>query len=260
MGTGSVIRPGDVQRMSAGTGVTHSEFNASQSELVHFLQIWLVPERARHRSRATSRRRSRARRSAGACALVASPDGRDGSVTIHTDAPLLRRARSSGANGGARARAGPPRLGPGRARQRARQRPRARGGGRRGAVGRAPCRPRGCRTSRSASLRSSLMPSDRERDARPAPALREPLLPRRRVVEALALLPFTSACKPSGTRPDVSERPMYPKELASPCQSPPALACPYCSRPTARPCCWTTPLGCRSSRAGRTISPSQRAY
>jgi redox-sensitive bicupin YhaK (pirin superfamily) len=85
MGTGSVIRPGDVQRMSAGTGVTHSEFNASKSELVHFLQIWLLPKDKsikpsyEQKTFGDADRRGRLR-------VVASPDGRDGSVVIHTDA------------------------------------------------------------------------------------------------------------------------------------------------------------------------------
>jgi redox-sensitive bicupin YhaK (pirin superfamily) len=85
MGTGSVIRPGDLQRMSAGTGVTHSEYNASKSEPVHFLQIWLNPgERGiapsyEQKTFPPDDRRGRLR-------LVASPDGREGSVTLHTDA------------------------------------------------------------------------------------------------------------------------------------------------------------------------------
>jgi len=85
MGTGSVIRPGDVQRMSAGTGVLHSEFNASKTEPVHFLQIWLIPaERGivpsyEQKTFAPADRRARLR-------VVASPDAREGSVTLHTDA------------------------------------------------------------------------------------------------------------------------------------------------------------------------------
>jgi quercetin 2,3-dioxygenase len=85
LGTGSVIRPGDVQRMSAGTGVRHSEFNASKTEPVHFLQIWLEPAAAgiapgyEQKTFAESDKRGRLR-------LVASPDGADGSVTIHQDA------------------------------------------------------------------------------------------------------------------------------------------------------------------------------
>jgi redox-sensitive bicupin YhaK (pirin superfamily) len=87
MGNGSVIRPGDVQRMSAGTGVLHSEFNASRSELVHFLQIWLLPS-ARgiepgYEQKAFSEADKR-----GNLRLVASPDGREGSVTIHSDAAI----------------------------------------------------------------------------------------------------------------------------------------------------------------------------
>ena len=82
LGTGSVITPGEVQRMSAGTGVTHSELNPSRSEPVHFLQIWILPERAglppsyEQRAFPTAEKRGKLR-------LVASRDGREGSVTIH---------------------------------------------------------------------------------------------------------------------------------------------------------------------------------
>ena len=84
LGTGSIIRPGDVQRMSAGTGVTHSEFNASSTEPVHFLQIWLLPEQRglepsyEQKHFAEDQRRGRLQ-------LVASRDGREGSLTVHQD-------------------------------------------------------------------------------------------------------------------------------------------------------------------------------
>lgn len=85
MGSGSVIRPGDVQVMSAGTGVQHSEFNHSKSELVHFLQIWITPKftgvKPNYQEKffdATEKR--------GILRLVASPDGRDGSLSIGQDA------------------------------------------------------------------------------------------------------------------------------------------------------------------------------
>ncbi len=85
MGTGSTIRPGDVQRMSAGTGVMHSEFNGSPSQPVHFLQIWILPDEPgippgyeqKHFSDEDKQGRLR---------LIASPDGGDGSVTIHANA------------------------------------------------------------------------------------------------------------------------------------------------------------------------------
>ncbi|HEX9506769.1 MAG TPA: pirin family protein, partial [Myxococcales bacterium] len=87
MGNGSVMRPGDVQRMSAGKGVRHSEYNASKSEPVHLLQIWIYPERnglaPGYEQKAFSAAEKR-----GKLRLVASRDGREGSVTIHQDAEL----------------------------------------------------------------------------------------------------------------------------------------------------------------------------
>jgi redox-sensitive bicupin YhaK (pirin superfamily) len=88
LGTGSVIRPGDVQRMSAGTGIRHAEYNASPTEPVHFLQIWIEPMRRglmpdyaqAHFSDAERRGRLR---------LVASAEGRDGSLTLNQDADLF---------------------------------------------------------------------------------------------------------------------------------------------------------------------------
>jgi len=88
MGNGSTIRPGELQRMSAGAGVVHSERNASVEHVVHFLQIWILPrERGtppgyEQRAFPEAERRGRLR-------LVASPDGRDGSVTIQQDASVL---------------------------------------------------------------------------------------------------------------------------------------------------------------------------
>ena len=87
MGTGSVIRPGDVQRMSAGTGVRHSEFNASKTEAVHFLQIWIMPRSAGIKPSYEEKTFSEADKR-GKLRVIASPDGRDGSVTIHADAVI----------------------------------------------------------------------------------------------------------------------------------------------------------------------------
>ncbi|MBK8255963.1 MAG: pirin family protein [Polyangiaceae bacterium] len=87
MGTGSVISPGDVQRMSAGTGVTHSEMNASKTENVHFLQIWLMPSKMGIAPGYEQKTFSREEK-AGKLRLVASPTGEDGSITIHTNAKL----------------------------------------------------------------------------------------------------------------------------------------------------------------------------
>ena len=95
MGNGSVIRPGDVQRMSAGTGVSHSEFNPSEAEPVHLLQIWILPQshglppsyEEKHFS--DEERRGRLR-------MIASSDGRQGSVTIHQDAQVYAAVLDAG--------------------------------------------------------------------------------------------------------------------------------------------------------------------
>ncbi|PSN14468.1 quercetin 2,3-dioxygenase [filamentous cyanobacterium CCP5] len=87
IGTGAVIYPGDVQRMSAGTGIRHSEFNFSQSDPVHFLQIWILPNRSGIEPGYEQIHFSSEDKQ-GQLRLVASSDGRDGSVTIHQDAEL----------------------------------------------------------------------------------------------------------------------------------------------------------------------------
>jgi quercetin 2,3-dioxygenase len=85
IGTGSIIEPGDVQRMSAGSGVRHSEFNPSPVKPVHFLQIWIQPDQ-RGIPASYEQKRFEADAKRGRLRLVASPDGREGSVTIHQDA------------------------------------------------------------------------------------------------------------------------------------------------------------------------------
>jgi quercetin 2,3-dioxygenase len=97
LGSGSVIRPGDVQLMSAGTGVRHSEFNASEHDPVHFLQIWIIPDKQglqpsyaeQHFPEAERRNRLR---------LIASSDGRDGSLKIRQDAAIHASVLEAGAS------------------------------------------------------------------------------------------------------------------------------------------------------------------
>jgi redox-sensitive bicupin YhaK (pirin superfamily) len=95
LGTGAVIRPGEVQRMTAGTGIRHSEFNHSKQDPVHFLQIWIVPERTglapgyEQKAFAPAERQDRLR-------LLASRDGRDGSVIVHQDADLWGTTLAAG--------------------------------------------------------------------------------------------------------------------------------------------------------------------
>jgi redox-sensitive bicupin YhaK (pirin superfamily) len=87
MGNGSIIRPGEVQRMTAGTGVTHSEFNPSDAKGMHLLQIWLLPEQ-RGLTPSYEQKAIPLDVRKGTLPLVASPTGKDGSVTIHQDVNL----------------------------------------------------------------------------------------------------------------------------------------------------------------------------
>ena len=95
MGNGSIIRPGDVQRMTAGTGVRHSEKNPSASESVHLLQIWILPETVglepgyEQKAFGEDERRGQLR-------LIASNDGREGSVTVHQDVSLFASILGAG--------------------------------------------------------------------------------------------------------------------------------------------------------------------
>ena len=85
MGNGSVIRPGDVQRMTAGSGVSHSEFNSSRDQIVHLLQIWIMPD-AQNLPPGYEQKFFTAEDRSGNLRLIASPDGSAGSVRIHQDA------------------------------------------------------------------------------------------------------------------------------------------------------------------------------
>jgi redox-sensitive bicupin YhaK (pirin superfamily) len=98
LGTGSVIAAGDVQRMSAGTGVTHSEYNASRTEPVHFLQIWLMPAQRGTKPGYEQKAFADAEKE-GRLRLIVSPDGRDGSVTLHSDAALYAGIFKAGQQG-----------------------------------------------------------------------------------------------------------------------------------------------------------------
>ena len=97
MGNGEQLRPGEFQRITAGTGITHSEFNPSVEEEAHFYQIWLLPERKglvpgyEQKSFDAAARMNRVQ-------LVASPDGRDGSLKIHQDVQIFLSDLEAGAN------------------------------------------------------------------------------------------------------------------------------------------------------------------
>jgi redox-sensitive bicupin YhaK (pirin superfamily) len=96
IGTGAVIRPGELQRMSAGTGVEHSEFNASSTDPVHFLQIWIVPETRGIAPSYEQKTLPPVAEGETRLDLIGSRDGREGSVTIHQDVSLYRATLAEG--------------------------------------------------------------------------------------------------------------------------------------------------------------------
>ena len=97
LGNGSVIRAGDVQRMTAGTGIIHSEFNASNSQSAHLLQIWILPERVRLAPSYEEKHFASTQKQDNWC-LIASADGRDQSLLVHQDMALYASILSAGNN------------------------------------------------------------------------------------------------------------------------------------------------------------------
>ena len=95
LGTGAIIKPGEVQRMSAGTGIRHSEFNHSQTEPVHFLQIWITPKQEGLQP-SYEQTAFPVEERLGKLRLIAARDGRDGAVTIHQDVDLYTAVLKAG--------------------------------------------------------------------------------------------------------------------------------------------------------------------
>jgi quercetin 2,3-dioxygenase len=96
LGNGTVIRPGEVQRMSAGSGIVHSEFNPSKSDPVHFLQIWIIPEQ-RGLPPSYEQKDFHVQEPRESLLLVAAPGGRDGALTLHEDAEVYAGTLAAGA-------------------------------------------------------------------------------------------------------------------------------------------------------------------
>src|SRR5215472_8079835 len=96
LGNGTVIRPGEVQRMSAGTGIVHSEFNPSKSDPVHFLQIWIIPEQ-QGLAPSYEQKDFQVQEPRATLQLVAAAGGRDGALTLHEDAQMYAGKLAAGA-------------------------------------------------------------------------------------------------------------------------------------------------------------------